>query len=246
MHPIFEVKFLQGSTAKIAQIHGNEELPSVLEEFDLATPRPVLVVIGGASEISPADLMRVQLIFEQILAPLADDLGLFIVDGGTDAGVMQLIGQARTQMNGQFPLLGVAPIDLVRFPGFTGRCSEAELEPNHTHFILVPGSSWGDESPWLAQIATQIAAGQPTAAILINGGKITLVDLQHNLKEGRSVVVVAGSGRLADNIALAVQHPEQEIERSLLPVLDYSHLHLFDLSKPFANLRDLLKKLFSS
>ena len=48
----------------------------------------------------------------------------------------------------------------------------APLDPHHTHFILVPGKNWGDESSWIAQIATQLAGDQPSVAVLVNGGKI--------------------------------------------------------------------------
>ena len=48
----------------------------------------------------------------------------------------------------------------------------APLDPHHTHFILVPGKNWGDESFWIDQIAIQLAGDQPSVAVLVNGGKI--------------------------------------------------------------------------
>ena len=41
----------------------------------------------------------------------------------------------------------------------------AQFEPNHTHFVIVPGSDWGDESPWITWVASELAAvaGRRTA-----------------------------------------------------------------------------------
>jgi hypothetical protein len=79
----------------------------------------------------------------------------------------------------------------------------AELEPHHTHVVLVPGDSWGDESPWLSEVATVVAGEHPSATLVINGGEITYEDVSHSLAAGRPVIVVAGTGRTADAIAAA-------------------------------------------
>ena len=52
---------------------------------------------------------------------------------------------------------------VVRAAGGAGdRADASPLEPNHTHQVLVPGSSWGEESPWLADIATWLADRLPS------------------------------------------------------------------------------------
>ena len=103
-------------------------------------------------------------IFVEVLAPLAEDLGAAIVDGGTDAGVMRLMGQARHETNATFPLVGVSAVGTVVLPGASSSPPDAApLEPHHTHFILVPGSEWGDESPWLPRVASGLADRSPSA-----------------------------------------------------------------------------------
>jgi hypothetical protein len=54
-----------------------------------------VVIGGGASLISEEDLQRLQRLFSKVLAPLAQELGVIVADGGTDAGVMRLMGQRR-------------------------------------------------------------------------------------------------------------------------------------------------------
>jgi hypothetical protein len=46
------------------------------------------------------------------------------------------------------------------------------LQKDHTHFILTPGSDWGDEAPWLSRLASVLAGDAPSLTLLINGGAI--------------------------------------------------------------------------
>jgi hypothetical protein len=116
------------------------------------------------------------------------------------------MGQARAEAGGTFPLIGVAAEGTVTFPNATNSRSEAwPLEPHHTHFVLVPGSNWGDESPWIARVASILANGLPSVTVLVNGGKIAFEDVSQSIKAGRPVVVIAGSGRTADTLAAALR-----------------------------------------
>lgn len=191
------------------------------------------------TEISRA---RVQRLFQEVLAPLAEDLHACVIDGGTDTGVMQMMGQARTQVGGTFPLVGVAPVDAVALPGDV--TSKAEpLQPEHTHFVLVPGSQWGDESPWQARIASTLATSAPSVTVLVNGGAIALVDVQENIKAGRPIVVVAGSGRLADEIAETLRQPDLQAREDVVAVVREGSMNLFDLTQPIHDLGILLRQI---
>lgn len=153
--------------------------------------RPVLVLVGGAAGMPRADLDVVERVLRD-LVPLLDERGAVVVDGGTDTGVMRAVGRARAAAGGRFPLVGVAAevaVDL------------AEFEPNHTHLLLVPGAAWGDESPWLADVADLVAGPRPSLTVLVNGGAISFQDAEHSLGHDRPLVVLRGSGRTADAIA---------------------------------------------
>jgi hypothetical protein len=68
------------------------------------------------------------------------------------------------------------------------------LEAHHTHFVLTPGSEWGDESIWISRLATALASTQPSVSVLINGGEIAYQDLAHSVEQLRPVIVIEGSG----------------------------------------------------
>jgi len=205
MEKFFSLNFNEGQTATVATVSEAGELSDALEQMGLVGSHPILVIVGGASQMSEADFVRIQSLFIEVLAPIAQRLGAYIVDGGTDAGVMQLIGNARHQINAQFPLIGVAPTGKVILPNQTQSTDDAALlEPHHTHFILVPGHNWGDESAWIVQVATMLAGGAPSVTMLINGGEITFLDAANSVIAGRLVMVIAGSGRTADKLVCAL------------------------------------------
>jgi len=85
------------------------------------------------------------------------------------------------------------------------RADAAALDPDHTHFVLVPGERWGDESPWLAAVVGALAGSQPSVTVLVNGGEVALNDVAHSVRAGRPVFVVTGSGRTADLLAAALR-----------------------------------------
>lgn len=129
-----------------------------------------------------------------------------MVDGGTDAGVMRLMGEARVGADSGFPLVGVAAAGTVALPAEPlPRPDAARLEPRHSHFVLVPGSEWGDESPWLARVAGALAGGSPSLTVLVNGGETALEDASLSVASGRPVISVSGSGRAADALAGALR-----------------------------------------
>jgi hypothetical protein len=144
-------------------------------------------------------------LFRRVLAPMAEHFGLVLIDGGTDAGIMRLIGEARQYSGGTFPLLGVAARGTVRLPGASPCSQGAAPAPHHSHFLLVPGTRWGDESPWLARTAKVIAGGRPCAALVANGGEVTWQDVVACLDAQIPVMVLAGSGGTADSLAEATR-----------------------------------------
>lgn len=203
---LFKVGFSNGLSSYAVRVHRLTELPVALHKLGLNDSRPTLVVVGGAGEVSDTDMTRLRPLFVEALTPAAEALGAFVVDGGTDAGVMRLTGQAHTGARAAFPLIGVAATGTVTLPGTPPpRPDAASLEPNHTHFVLVPGSEWGDDSPWLPRVTSVLAKGMPSVTVVVNGGENTWKDISQSVEAGRQVIAVAGSGRAADALADALR-----------------------------------------
>lgn len=200
-----KISFSNGLVAESIRLETSADLASELHRLGFEGRHPALVVIGGASKLSEADFHRLQKLFVEVLAPLAQKWQAVVIDGGTDTGVMRLMGQARSAISANFPLIGVAPCGLATLPTEIATTQDAApLEPHHTHFILVPGSNWGDESGWIAKVASAIA-DSASVTVLINGGEITWKDASQSVKADRSIIVIAGTGRTADILAAALQ-----------------------------------------
>jgi hypothetical protein len=244
MEKAFSLTFSNGLTARAIQVLNEADLSTALGKIGLHESRPVLVLIGGASKLSNTDLTQLRSLFVEALAPLAESLGVFVVDGGTDAGVMRLMGQARAEIGATFPLVGVAPVGLVSLPDTLFSSSYGSPpEPHHTHFVLVPGSNWGDESPWLAHVASVLADGAPSVVVLINGGEIAWEDVSQNIKVGRPAIAIAGSGRAADALATALRG---EVTDERARTLVASNLvQAIDLTEEPDTLANVIKEMLS-
>ncbi|WP_392533328.1 hypothetical protein [Nostoc sp. C117] len=247
MKNCLKLTFDSRQTALAIRVNQQAELPNALEQIGLSDSRPVLVVVGGASNISETDYLRIQRLFVEVLAPIAETLGAYVVDGGTDVGVMRLMGEARTQIGAKFALVGVTPESKVTLPNQLEVADSTPLEPNHTHFLLVPGSDWGDESPWISEVATVLASGAPSVTVLLNGGEITFKDAFSSVNTGRLVVAIAGSGRTADKLAAAlVGKDTDDRAKELAKSGKLQYIDLIDIEKRIANLGEIIKGLLST
>ena len=126
-----------------------------------------------------------------------------MLDGATAYGVMALMGLARYRTGARFPLLGLAAVGTVDVscPDLDAPKGGAALDRNHTHFILVPGSRWGDESPWISACAGALAGTRPSLTLVAAGGEVTRIDVAQGLDAPRPLLVISGSGGTADELA---------------------------------------------
>jgi hypothetical protein len=177
-----------------AHVGTDAELRAAVAALGVPSPRPVLVCVGGADGMADDDAARVADLVARRVVPVLVRHHAVVVDGGTDAGVMRVLGRVRHERGQPFALLGVAARGTV-----TGA---TRLEPHHTGVLLVPGDAWGDETPWLSRAAAVVAAGSPSVTLLLNGGDVALGDVEQSVADGRPVLVVAGTGRTADAIAV--------------------------------------------
>lgn len=193
-------------------------LAQAISELGLRDNYPVIVLIGGEVDEKQADLTRQAV---ELISRTAEDMNAVVICGGTDMGVMAEIGQIRARNGYRFPLVGVTPEELVTWPGgplntkflWLGK-QRWQLASHYSHFILVPGDQFGDESPWIVDTATLLSKGHRAVTILINGGAVSRKDIQLSLENGRPVIVLSRTGRLADELA---SQPERNNLITVLP-----------------------------
>ncbi|HEX2990454.1 MAG TPA: hypothetical protein VHO49_07225 [Anaerolineales bacterium] len=214
---IEKIAFGKSNTAQCALPNDVEELEQAIHQMGLVD-RPVIVLIGG--HIFPEHAHITYQAIEMI-AKTAELLDAAVICGGTDMGVIAAIGKSRGRNGFQFPLVGIAPEGIVTWPEAPRNGNllplgneREQLEPHHSHFILVPGNQFGDETKWIVRAATMIAKGrQKSVTVLANGGKVSQMDVEEGLQANRPLIVLSGTGRLADEIA------SQPVKNNLVKII---------------------------
>ncbi|HJR82172.1 MAG TPA: hypothetical protein VJ821_19015 [Anaerolineales bacterium] len=186
-----------GKTAGAAYISNDADIGRAVERLQIPHPVNVIVLVGGAGGITALDESAVKKAVA-IVARLAEETGSVVIDGGTQAGIMTEIGSQRKHNGFSFSLVGVVIDSLL-----ARKEAQSALDPNHTHFFLIPGQNWGDESVWISKIATHIAGNKKSITVLVNGGRISRTDVEHSLSANRPAFVMRGTGRMADEITLS-------------------------------------------
>ena len=205
---------------KAAHISGDKEIQEALTELQIPHPKPVIVLVGGAGGIGWWDKFPMRKAIK-IIARLAEETQSVVVDGGTQAGIMTEVGKQRKQNKFSFPLIGVVFDSLLM-----QKEPQSILDPNHTHFFLIPGDRWGDESSWISKIATQIAGDKKSITILVNGGQISRTDVSYSVLEDRPTFVMRGTGRMADEITLRNKIVAIDISQKPEHILEFLKLRL--------------------
>ena len=170
---VFTVALEQGAVRRAVRVDDAAALSGAIDALGVPRPKPVIVLIGGAGKLAETDATTAAAVIEDAVVPVAIECGAVVVDGGTDSGIMRFAGRAQAKLAPLLPLVGVAAVGTVSFPGNTAtRSDAASLQPDHTHFVLVPGLEWGAESPWLPRVAAVISEGSRVVTGLIIGGTV--------------------------------------------------------------------------
>lgn len=198
------IAFPTGVVARTVDVPADASGDDVLSRLDLPPPRGTIVVNGSTAPLERDVRDRLAEVVVHGVAKLAAHDGLTVVTGGTDAGVFRLLGPPLARAAA--PVVGVAPRGRVSWPGMRSRAGFTELEPlepHHSHFVLVEGDEWGDETGVLLALAGALAERAAVVAVLCGGGFVSRTEVLGHVRAGRPVVVLAGSGRLADDITRA-------------------------------------------
>ena len=189
----------------VVRARAGEEPVSLVERMGLRTrePRPVIVVCGGADELSEDASAVARAVLGPAVAAAARATAASVVDGGTAAGVMALVGRQRAHDPDALPtLVGVAPAGRVAPEGEPPGDRPA-LERHHTHALLADSDQWGGETELLLGVAQELASGAPVVMLLAGGGEIAWREAAGAVRRGWPLFVIAGTGGAADAIAAA-------------------------------------------
>lgn len=135
----------------------SEEISAALKVPPYET---ILLLFGGADTLDETKKTQIKTLFQDGLIPAIKEKKSIIIDGGTRAGIMQLMGASIAEDNYRLPLIGVVPEKLVSYPGKADE-NLTPLDEHHSHFLLVTGGAqWGDETKTMFKLARALTKGQ--------------------------------------------------------------------------------------
>lgn len=175
----------------------------ILEALDLKPHKTVILIMGGADNIDDKLRPRLIQLFGRGIARAAANANAVIIDGGTQSGVMAMMGQGVVDRGCKCSLIGVTPKALVQYPGSAIQ-SSVNLDPNHSHFVLVEGNEWGSELGTIFNLTNALTAEVPkVVAILASGGANARDEVVQAVRQNLPLIVIERSGGLADEIVAA-------------------------------------------
>lgn len=223
---------------------------SIVDSFGLANTSSFILIIGSGENFSDEATASLTRLFQTGIIPAASSCKSIIIDGGTDAGVMRLTGKSANEEEFSYPIIGIAPKSKVDYLS-TGEAGLTPLEPNHSHFLLTPGKDWGSETRLmfdliqallnLNQLDTTniktsgsllIPSRVTGVCILAGGGVVAKKELLKAVQANLPIIIIKGSGKLADEIANAyADRTKTQQDCELAQIISEGILHFFELGK---------------
>ena len=242
-----EIHFPQGNRALAVISPSGTHISDIVQALGIPQPKAVIMIAGGASKMGEHVRPDLSQLFTDGIAQVAASNEALIVDGGTQTGVMALIGLGVSKQPQRPILLGISPAENVTYPGKSMHRSgsaEVPLDPNHSHFVLVESNEWGGETATMYELAKAFSQGCPSVAILINGGAITKNEVLYNVRQGRPIIIIEGSGRLADEVARILHEKSSfDSDSDLTEIITLGKLYLFPPTGSTLELEQLTQRL---
>jgi hypothetical protein len=238
------ITFGNGNRAVVITVPPDAEAQSIVKALGLAQPRALIMVFGGAKGLDDSRKARLAELFIDAIAPAAAESGALIMDGGTQSGVMAMMGEAVARDGRRSQLLGIAPGGKIAHPEISGASAVSDgtpLEPNHSHFVLVESNEWGGETGKMLELAR--AFNTPTIAILVNGGAIAADEALQSVRNGWQLIVIEGSGRFADELSAAIRDGQSAKSTKVSEIARSGHVALFNVDDAAEKLKDELRRM---
>src|SRR5215475_4395657 len=104
------VTFTNGNRALVVTAPRDASANAILDGLEIASPSAVILLFGGAAGLDDSRKAHLETLFADGVTPVAAELGALIIDGGTQSGVVAMMGEAVAQRREVCQLLGIAPV----------------------------------------------------------------------------------------------------------------------------------------
>ena len=222
------IQFANDHSAALIRVKRDTSAAEIIRTLALPPPRATLCLNGGTAELEADLKAQLERLIAGGVAQTASAEKLTLLTGGTDAGIFALLGHGLAKWGRPSPCIGVVPEGRAAWPGHEG--GDTALEPHHSHFVLVEGGEWGDETETMSALAAELSREHPYVAVFAGGGGITVREMLANTRGGRQMILLAGSGRKTDAV-LAVKNGEKAPDATIAEIAERGRIFPFDLKE---------------
>jgi hypothetical protein len=246
------LRFAGGGVARLLQVSAGAAPPAIVEGLGIEPSQPVVVLAGEQNVGGPADVGSPQMrAAARQGADAAAATSATIIDGGVHGEFSSLVGRRIAERSVPYTRLGVASVGRLTPHGASAPhavdLDVGNLEPHHSHFVVVEGAAEAADDLSDA-LADELSGGRPGVLVLAGGGPGAMNRLVRSVRRGWPIVVLQGTGGLADELARAAiaqrgkgQPPADPV---LAEVLSAGDLQLFPTDHGFDALeRFLVRRL---
>lgn len=200
-------------------------------------PRQKLIVLnGGTANLDPELRKKLEDVLIDGVAEIAAKENITFITGGTNAGVFNLLGQGLQKWQHHAPCIGVCVKQLAydNIP--------EQLEPHHTHFVMVDGQGWGDERETMYHLIAYMARYMTVVNVYAGGGEMTIREMQTAVAQNCTLLLLGGSGRATDKVLAAYQGQPVDDNR-LKEIAKHPKLYSVQINEGTQNIQAMLRKL---
>eukprot|EP00854_Cymbomonas_tetramitiformis_P020675 gene20675-24779_t len=201
-------------------------------------------------------IQRLKLTFSRGITRAAYDTHSVVVTSGFDSGAVGYLGRANKDRHHRIPLVGVVGSGLTTWPGDAKESPEQELkslQPDHTHYVML-NTAFDEFAVRKFRFDVAVAfrgkdgSKLPLIAVVVNGGREELEEMLLCVRWNIPVVVIKGSGGIADVTAKEMDNPDIDdfvVDEKVLEIVKEGNVEALNLKDiDGAVVRDLVKRLF--
>uniref|UniRef100_A0A7S3AMF8 TRPM SLOG domain-containing protein n=1 Tax=Haptolina ericina TaxID=156174 RepID=A0A7S3AMF8_9EUKA len=189
----------------------------MMHSWKLGLPEVVITVVGGAQDFTLTP--QLQSTFSSGLASAAMSSRAWVLTGGTNTGVMKMVGKAMQEQAPKVPVIGIGPWGAIAGRDDKGGLAEAygdkvnytslqkataagaPLNSAHSHFLLMDTGkegfkAWGSEIDARIGLEGYLADSMriPLVQLVVQGGPGTLKTMAAIALKGHPIVVMTDAG----------------------------------------------------
>ncbi|MEY3219977.1 MAG: hypothetical protein RIT27_1334 [Pseudomonadota bacterium] len=228
--------------AKTVQINADtKDMSQLFESLGFNHSNGLINIVNSGREKENHEMNgRLAQLFSRSIATVAAELSASLLDNGVVNEINSLLGKGIADRNHKSSLIGVCSSALLE--------NEEQLEPNHSHFIFVENSvSHGNEIR--EKVLEHFSQHLPVLTLLVGGDEMTCKQVLHSVRQNWDIVVLTGTGQLADELMkLKNNRPDFIDDPMLAEIISDGKLHFFNtddgiLDKKIVELQRIIRRL---